>query len=843
MIGLQILIVSIPLLCPSFTQELLSVKIDQMNSQDATGSSRRGIFDYFQEKKDNRNSPDIGNLDHLISLFISQNCLIIIDNPRHIDLTSMQQNPAMIRSRESLAAVKDNSGRRDLVFAPKILVGRNVSVVSGGGIDCPLSKFLVVRKDVGSSFVDICYHLYLPTIWRNIKPWNCQALVYLFPPAFYYFEYSLQAHQSEWRQEKFFRLTQFSNIFEPTIRVFIEVPSENNGSENHDLKWIQESVMYRKIDVPSSARTVIDRLCQEMFLLANTVLVSQSRSIEPPSSNIFNIELFGVCPPFKNFGLMKMFNQKVGINFRNKKLLENILPGPNSNLIWRIQHQQEEESAKVFKLLSQCGNMRPLPDKLWFSSRISWVEHGYADVWLSIMGNYTVVDSNGVKMQVQCSKDKSVKVEENDSVNVDLKFNPFPTNLYQFPYFIRNKWGTMRFVSCGKRGLTGIPFQELTNIFDKWIWVLILVYLLVPMVQLSFLSDKKIGSCRQLMSSIKVLLEQGNPFTETVASGRKTKPIVGTVLLAGIVLSNAYKNSNVYNMVIPRKPVPYEFFKELLQDKFTAYARISNILLSTKSNAIQTPADHYIYLAGNKSIELVKMKNGSALAVSEIAGVMNFLDLAYDKYLCSFTRDYHNILFTNTSLSKSGVLFEIKILNDVKDLLGQLFELTYRLTDAPESNYYIWPPRNETENLLALQEEMLLKKMIKCDNVALVLPDYLCHSYLRKLNKYKNLTHVFLGKVGYQDVEWMFAINGIIPVFLMKRLRSVHERGMWARWTKLVKELDSSVEKQGNGDLATPGLDGNIVLIFLLWLSGLVCSGAIYVSELGWFLIIRTSFL
>lgn len=41
----------------------------------------------------------------------------------------------------------------------------------------------------------------------------------------------------------------------------------------------------------------------------------------------------------------------------------------------------------------------------------------------------------------------------------------------------------------------------------------------------------------------------------------------------GIVLSNAYQNSNVYSMIIPRKHLPYQYLEHLINDNVTIHTR------------------------------------------------------------------------------------------------------------------------------------------------------------------------------------------------------------------------------------------------------------------------------
>jgi len=71
----------------------------------------------------------------------------------------------------------------------------------------------------------------------------------------------------------------------------------------------------------------------------------------------------------------------------------------------------------------------------------------------------------------------------------------------------------------------------------------------------------------------KALLEQGDPFSSGVSGTKRLRFSIGTFLLVAIVISNAYKSSNVYNLVLPRKPVPFENLSQLLSDSFKIYSK------------------------------------------------------------------------------------------------------------------------------------------------------------------------------------------------------------------------------------------------------------------------------
>lgn len=62
------------------------------------------------------------------------------------------------------------------------------------------------------------------------------------------------------------------------------------------------------------------------------------------------------------------------------------------------------------------------------------------------------------------------------------------------------------------------------------------------------------------------------------------------MLLMGIVITNAHKNSNVYNMVIPRRAILYHYFNELIRDKFVIYSRRYNDFKVSDKKSDESPS-------------------------------------------------------------------------------------------------------------------------------------------------------------------------------------------------------------------------------------------------------------
>jgi len=126
------------------------------------------------------------------------------------------------------------------------------------------------------------------------------------------------------------------------------------------------------------------------------------------------------------------------------------------------------------------------------------------------------------------------------------------------------------FLACGRSTPQGFAFDELVNVFNIEIWEFLLIFMalltiitvvvdVIPVDITRSIQIRNSLSLEKLVSIFiqvtKALLEQGDPFASTIAVKFRLRFSIGTYLLVAIVLSNAYKSNNVYNLVLPRKPV------------------------------------------------------------------------------------------------------------------------------------------------------------------------------------------------------------------------------------------------------------------------------------------------
>lgn len=111
------------------------------------------------------------------------------------------------------------------------------------------------------------------------------------------------------------------------------------------------------------------------------------------------------------------------------------------------------------------------------------------------------------------------------------------------------------------------------------IWILIIVSLtnVTPCVP-AVVSGKEVqGLTDTGFRCLKVLLEQGSPFPNQITRFQHLRLLTGAYILGCIVISNGYKNTNIYTMIILREPLKHESFHELVDANFMIYTRSSKM--------------------------------------------------------------------------------------------------------------------------------------------------------------------------------------------------------------------------------------------------------------------------
>lgn len=162
-------------------------------------------------------------------------------------------------------------------------------------------------------------------------------------------------------------------------------------------------------------------------------------------------------------------------------------------------------------------------------------------------------------------------------------------------YVVEYLPGHMKFLSCGTTFQNSAEFTGLISSFDIYCWqaIAIVLFLCVP-VFLSFLNCEYLSCNRVLLildaelAVLANLLEQSTPYSSSLLNKKRMKLVVCGILLCVLVLSNAYKNDNMYEMISPKKFRPFLKFDQLLNANYSIF---------TEARKNKTFGQLYIYMS------------------------------------------------------------------------------------------------------------------------------------------------------------------------------------------------------------------------------------------------------
>lgn len=177
-------------------------------------------------------------------------------------------------------------------------------------------------------------------------------------------------------------------------------------------------------------------------------------------------------------------------------------------------------------------------------------EMNWYPIWLSIVGNYSIFYAHP-GLYEPCK-----------FLRFDLVITTYliagVLELQEVAYF-ENYQAAMRFLTCLPRGGGNLTFSQLVTIFDKSIWLTLFqsITLLSLLFSIMEPDDKHNVNAvmrkafNHLFSTLKVLLEQEYPLPSKVIGITKLQLLIGAFLLMGLVISNAYKNTDVLVLISP----------------------------------------------------------------------------------------------------------------------------------------------------------------------------------------------------------------------------------------------------------------------------------------------------
>lgn len=422
---------------------------------------------------------------------------------------------------------------------------------------------------------------------------------------------------------------------------------------------------------------------------------------------------------------------------------------------------------------------------------------------------------------------------------------------------VQNTLSSFHFVSCGDQGTEILLFSEFILIFDKYIWILILISIILAAVCLAKqFNGRNIFSSRHLLYFTKVFFEQGDPFPETFQKLTRFRLVIAGILLAGLVLSNAYKSNNVYNIVTPRQVVPYSEFDELVRDNFSIYSKMDFVIYNLRSlydlefglsrvkNITNVYSDDGVIVeADHKYFALTRTETTT---IARIRNIRKTTEKSADKNLNTLKK----IILKSRPHPRSHELLVSPLISLITLEKASLPKFQTIIKD-PEENYdeFVWKRWNIalTNYFYGKQDEFIHDDLTNCSKSVWILQKYQANKFARHLRK--NGLHSDVGMEAYTNSNFAFRFWGLVPPFVLKRISVIHSTGLFEWWQKFIDsdKLRLSHEKPVP---VKPNMSGNISVIFVLWSNGVGVALFMYAVEahgntLGWFkgLFIKSKFI
>lgn len=425
-----------------------------------------------------------------------------------------------------------------------------------------------------------------------------------------------------------------------------------------------------------------------------------------------------------------------------------------------------------------------------------------------------------------------------------------PGNGEYLPFSLDDPANNFRFISCGRPPQTALPFDALVSVFQFKVWIctFLMILILVPLAaagicnphiftfnsklkltRVTFIQRiKQVFSKIRVISTLKCLLEQGDPFTEQETCILSFRWVVASTLLVCIVISNAYKNDNVYKVIAPRQIVHYHTFRQLVEDKFAIFSDAQRktfwggaCSVGCTLNYSRHPTNpHKATIRETSCNSSVHRKTGVLLKCMDIDSRVG----------THFQRQSSKIV--------EYVYNNSKLIPGVdKDLLASL----------GRTNVFLFRQMIVVDRLKfeAAHDARAWNTLKECNKTALILPETTSAQFYAKLNFERGQNDVYIGKeVMFGSVMGVY-FSGNLPETILQRLKALEMSGVMKFWNRFVVDTVIPYRQIRRSQAVSPPpatlyqqavslkptMSGNVVVIFVALFMGLAVSAIFVLFE------------
>lgn len=800
-------------------------------------------MDVFKIDNQAQNVDKIDNLYKILEKFELERCMVIVNNYKQININPEFKMPIILKrfllANFTLEKPQQNFKliQKNVIYVPigTQSVQWNISTnLTNMSYSCPPSRFyfpLVFNFyqfkacDSGWSFwnSNYCFELDFDSFSSASRPWYCEIQVELFLP-----NDPIYFHNFPQIFKHSYQLT-IPRLL-PSINVLIDIGSV---TKNRDalllIEWITRNRIYIR-KTPYTAVTDIQTIVQ-VFCKRTTDLIS------PKSCKLAIISLLLPCLECVNLfkEIRVEFNQfsMAALLFIDKgRQNEIFVGGVKSDAStyhfyrtesFRITNKIEKFSKHEKHLIvTPFKNIQKIQQK--YHNKLDILAFCHAYLYTLLLGNVTSDWVVNPKTNLKLNhRGLDLMFRRIGYINEDPFFQPTGTLKSEHTH------GRLRFVSCGRMGIQPFHFFEFLSAFDSSVWKWIILTIVVLVFDLLYSTGRKwaVVFNNNLLFIVKVLLEQGDPFPQSMLSLPSIRYIISGFLLAGLVLSNAYKSTNVYNILSPRTYIPYTKLDQLLHDNFSLYTR-QEPDYNSMPDYEHWGALRRLGFVNKSYLNLVDGKYDQQSVHLEINIAIESLARHKSKGKRIVERLYK---YSQAHKNTTNLIFET--VNNILTLARIVIPIPIVLGNIKMNM--------ELQKIFfKKQDTLLFNDLNNCFKSAWILPEYTSHEISKKLKMLGK--EVSVGIEAYTQPYITFTMQGLFPTLLMQRIQMIRPSGIFEWFPKLVNNTEAFDDKSGSyAEFTKPNMSGNIQVIFYLFGICVCLSTACMVLELrkiitGWVL-------
>lgn len=291
--------------------------------------------------------------------------------------------------------------------------------------------------------------------------------------------------------------------------------------------------------------------------------------------------------------------------------------------------------------------------------------------------------------------------------------------------------------------------------FEPKLWITILTFLsfILPVTWNLFYSTQvntkssNIAFFEIFFAIFQNCVEQSTPYTKKLLKLQAFQILAGVTLLCLLVISNAYKNDNMYDLMNPKRFKPFQYVEQLCEANYSVFSLPSDMFITSSCNQNaaeflaciknETKDNHQIVVSGNHYERL--------RVTSQHVG------------------KYHNTYFIRSVLpTKYEYLYNYSVLwqKPVQQLAKELKAKTLHYQN-------IFYDKHDFEDMDT--EIAALQSLEDCNNTTFLQEDAKIQKWVLML-KLKGSTKISIGREVLIQKVISYSFRGWVPTFIQKRI-------------------------------------------------------------------------